>query len=81
MLLFDALDTIDGGDGNDVAQVIGDAGVTLNLAQSHVEVAVGGRGDDILIGGGRSSVFIKAGEGDDVVIGGAANDVEWKVVA
>jgi Ca2+-binding RTX toxin-like protein len=35
----------------------------------------GGRGDDILIGGGRSSVFINAGEGDDILIGGAANDV------
>jgi Ca2+-binding RTX toxin-like protein/subtilisin-like proprotein convertase family protein len=76
VILFDAADTsIDGGDGTDIAQVIGDAGVTLNLAQSHIEAVVGGRGDDILIGGGRSSVFVKAGDGNDIVIGGAANDV------
>ncbi len=75
VILFDSLDTIDGGDGTDIAQVVGDEGVTLNLAQSHIEVAVGGRGDDILIGGGRSSVFVKGGEGDDIIIGGAANDV------
>lgn len=75
VILFDALDTIDGGDGNDIAQVIGDTGVVLNLAQSHIEAVVGGRGDDILIGGGRSSVFIKAGDGNDIMIGGAANDV------
>jgi Ca2+-binding RTX toxin-like protein len=75
VILFDSLDTIDGGDGTDIAQVVGDEGVTLNLAQSHIEVAVGGRGDDIIIGGGRSSVFVKGGEGDDIIIGGAANDV------
>jgi len=75
VILFDSQDTIDGGDGNDVAQVVGDQGVVLNLAQTHIEAAIGGRGDDILIGGGRSSVFIEAGAGDDIVIGGAANDV------
>jgi Ca2+-binding RTX toxin-like protein/subtilisin-like proprotein convertase family protein len=75
VILFDSQDTIDGGDGTDLAQVVGDEGVTLNLAESHIEVAVGGRGDDVLIGGGRSSVFIKGGEGDDIIIGGAANDV------
>lgn len=35
-----------------IAQVIGDGGVTLNLAQAEIEAAIGGRGDDILIGGG-----------------------------
>jgi len=75
VILFDSLDTIDGGDGTDIAQIVGDAGVTLNLAQSHIEVAVGGRGGDVIIGGGRSSVFVKGGEGDDILIGGAANDV------
>jgi Ca2+-binding RTX toxin-like protein len=48
--------------------------VVLNLAQSHIEAAIGGRGNDILIGGGVSSVFIRAGAGDDIVIGSAAND-------
>ncbi|MDP1610952.1 MAG: LysM peptidoglycan-binding domain-containing protein [Sulfuritalea sp.] len=77
ILLIDAEDlqaNIHGGAGNDIAQVIGDAGVTLNLAQAEIEAAIGGRGDDILIGGGRSSVFIRANDGDDIVIGGAAND-------
>jgi Ca2+-binding RTX toxin-like protein len=89
VLLFDAQDTLDGGDGDDIAQVIGDPstgsgqvnGVVLNLAQSHIEVVIGGRGDDILIGGGRSSVFVSAGDGDDIVIGGAANDGKWRIAA
>ncbi|MDP3592373.1 S8 family serine peptidase, partial [Phenylobacterium sp.] len=77
ILLIDAEDlqaNIHGSAGSDIAQIIGDAGVTLNLAQAEIEAAIGGRGDDILIGGGRSSVFIRAGDGDDIVIGGAAND-------
>ena len=77
VLLIDATDlqaNIHAGTGNDIAQVVGDAGVTLNLTQAEVEIAVGGRGNDVLIGGGRSSVFIRAGDGDDIVIGGAAND-------
>ncbi|CAK0778045.1 hypothetical protein CCP3SC15_590006 [Gammaproteobacteria bacterium] len=65
---------IHGGAGRDIAQVIGDAGVTLNLAQSGIEIARGGRGGDLLSGGGRSSVFIGGGGGNDIIIGGAAND-------
>jgi subtilisin-like proprotein convertase family protein/Ca2+-binding RTX toxin-like protein len=76
VLLIDSKDTqIDGGDGNDIAQVIGNQGVVLNLAQSHIEAATGGRGKDFLYGGGHSTVFIRAGAGDDIVIGSAANDV------
>ena len=77
VLLIDAEDrqaNIHGGTGNDIAQVIGDQGVTLNLAQAEIESAIGGRGDDVFIGGGRSSVFIRGGDGDDILIGGAAND-------
>jgi Ca2+-binding RTX toxin-like protein len=77
VLLIDANDlqaSIHAGAGTDIAQVVGDAGVTFNLALAEVETAQGGRGNDILIGGGRSSVFVRAGEGDDIVIGGAAND-------
>jgi Ca2+-binding RTX toxin-like protein len=77
MLIIDAQDlqqNIHGGEGFDMVQVVGQEGVTLNLAQAEVEVAVGGQGADILIGGGRSSVFIRAGDGDDIVIGGGAND-------
>ncbi|WP_161625521.1 calcium-binding protein [Sporomusa ovata] len=54
--------------------MIGDKGVTLNLAQAEVEIAQGGRGADVFIGGGTSSVFISGGDGDDIIIGGAASD-------
>ena len=77
MLIIDAADlqqNIHAGEGFDMVQVVGTEGVTLNLAQAEIEVAVGGTGDDILIGGGRSSIFIRANDGDDIVIGGAAND-------
>ncbi|MGP1677854.1 MAG: putative Ig domain-containing protein, partial [Burkholderiales bacterium] len=77
MLIIDAADlqaNIHAGDGFDMVQVVGTEGVTLNLAQAEVEVVAGGTGDDIFIGGGRSSVFIRANDGDDIVIGGAAND-------
>lgn len=65
---------IHGGVGDDVVQVVGDAGVTLNLAQAEVEIAQGSRGNDIFIGGGVSTVYIAGGDGDDTLIGGAAND-------
>ena len=77
VLLIDAADAqanIHAGTGNDIAQVVGDAGVTLNLTQAEVEIVQGGRGNDVFIGGGRSSVFIRGGAGDDILIGGAAND-------
>jgi Ca2+-binding RTX toxin-like protein len=76
VLLIDASDSVvDGVTGLDVAQVVGPAGVTLNLSTSNIEIAVGGDGNDVLLGGGRSSVFIRGGAGDDMLIGGAANDV------
>lgn len=77
VLLIDADDSqlnIHGGDGTDIVQVIGDQGVVLNLAQAEVEIAQGGRGNDVFIGGGASTVYMRGGDGDDVLIGGAAND-------
>ena len=77
VLLIDAADlqaNIHAGAGTDIAQVVGDDGVTLNLAQAELEIAQGGRGSDVLIGGGVSSVFIRGGDGDDIIIGGIAND-------
>ncbi len=65
---------IHAGAGNDIAQIVGDQGVTLNLTQAELEIVQGGRGNDVLIGGGRSTVFIRGGDGDDIIIGGAAND-------
>ncbi|WP_272947472.1 S8 family serine peptidase [Variovorax sp. JS1663] len=44
------------------------------MAESHIEIAVGGDGADTFVGGGRSSVFVRGGAGDDLIIGGAAND-------
>ncbi|MDH6168920.1 subtilisin-like proprotein convertase family protein/subtilisin family serine protease [Variovorax boronicumulans] len=76
VLLFDAADKrVDGGDGFDIAQAVGAQGVSLNLSQSNIEMAVGGIGNDVFVGGGHSTVVVRGGAGDDVVIGGAANDV------
>ena len=77
VLLIDASDlqaNIHAGAGNDIAQIVGDQGVTLNLTQAELEIVQGGRGNDVLIGGGRSTVFMRGGDGDDILIGGAAND-------
>ena len=48
---------IHAGAGNDIVQVVGDAGVTLNLTQAEVEIAVGGRGNDVLIVSVRESPY------------------------
>jgi Ca2+-binding RTX toxin-like protein/LysM repeat protein len=77
VLIIDAEDlqaNIDGGAGFDIVQVVGDSGVNFNLSQAHVELAYGGIGNDILVGGGTASVFIAGGAGDDIVIGSGAND-------
>ncbi|WP_188128349.1 S8 family serine peptidase, partial [Propionispora hippei] len=71
----DRQENIHGGAGTDIVQVVGDKGVRLNLAQAEVEVAQGGRGADVFIGGGTSTVYVDGGDGDDILIGGAANDV------
>jgi subtilisin-like proprotein convertase family protein len=76
-LMIDSEDrqaNIDGGDGFDIVQVVGNEGVYFNLFQAHVETALGGRGSDVLIGGGNISFFIAAGAGNDVIIGGIGND-------
>ncbi|GAB3625466.1 hypothetical protein GCM10027419_03120 [Pandoraea terrae] len=75
VLLIDADDTyVDGGAGVDIAHVVGDRAVTLNLADTEVEIVHGGRGNDVLVGGGRNSVYIAGGAGDDIIVGGAGND-------
>jgi Ca2+-binding RTX toxin-like protein/subtilisin-like proprotein convertase family protein len=70
----DKQENIDGGEGRDIAIINSDESVTLNLAKANIETAVGGNGDDILIGGTASNVFIDGGSGDDIIIGGAADD-------
>lgn len=77
VLLIDADDlaiNIHGGAGTDIVQVIGDRGVTLNLAEAEIEIAQGGRGNDVFIAGGHSTVYMRGGDGDDVLVGGSAND-------
>jgi Ca2+-binding RTX toxin-like protein len=77
VLLIDGDDqqaNIHGGDGTDIVQVVGERGVILNLEQADVEIAQGGRGNDVFIGGGLSTVYIRGGDGDDILIGGAASD-------
>ncbi len=77
VLIIDAQDVqanIDGGNGFDIVQVVGEDGVNFNLSQAHVELAYGGVGNDILVGGGTTSVFIAGGAGDDIIIGSGAND-------
>lgn len=66
---------IHGNGGTDTAIIVGDKGVTLNMAQDGLTIAEGGGGDDVIESGGRQSVFIKGGEGNDILIGGAGNDV------
>ena len=63
------------GAGMDIVQVIGDDGVTLNLTQAEVEIAQGGRGDDVFIGGGRYSVFVRGGDGADIRQASRGDDV------
>ncbi len=75
LLVQNSESQIKGGDGIDSVIFTSSQNNVFNLTQSEVEIAFGHRGNDILIGGGRSSVYINAGEGDDIVIGGAANDV------
>ena len=66
---------IHGNGGRDTAIIVGDQGVTLNMAQAGLTIAEGGRGDDVIMSGGRTSAFIKGGTGNDTLIGGAGNDV------
>ncbi|MCC7005907.1 MAG: S8 family serine peptidase [Ottowia sp.] len=77
VLIIDAEDlpqNIHGGTGTDTVQGVGDKGIYLDLAQAEIEIAQGGRGDDIFIGGS-SRVFIRGGGGNDKLSGGTANDV------
>ncbi|MEI6285058.1 MAG: S8 family serine peptidase [Bacillota bacterium] len=77
VLLIDAEDkqeNIHGGAGMDTVIAIGDKGITLNMSAAEVEIFQGNRGDDVIVGGGSSSVFIAGGDGNDILIGGAAND-------
>ncbi|MBJ7538893.1 S8 family serine peptidase, partial [Marinomonas transparens] len=66
---------IQGGDGFDIVQFVGDKGVTFNLQASQVEMAIGTDQADHLISGSSSQSIIDGGAGNDVIIGGSADDV------
>jgi len=77
VLLIDADDApagIDGGAGQDIAQVVGERGVVLDLGKANIEVAQGGRGADVFTNSGSATVYARGGGGDDTLIGGRAND-------
>ena len=70
----DDLSNIDTGAGFDTVIVTGLGGVVLNLKDINAEVALGSVGNDIIMGGGNTNVFVRSGAGDDVIIGGSADD-------
>jgi Ca2+-binding RTX toxin-like protein len=76
-LYIDAEDTnIDGGAGVDVVNVVGVAGVTLDVAAARVEIVGGGDGDDTFNGAAATvALFLDGGAGNDILTGGSANDV------
>jgi Ca2+-binding RTX toxin-like protein len=78
VLLIDVDDlprNIHAGAGLDIIQVVGDRGVSIDLAQAQAEVFVGNNGADLVVGGGTETVFVDGRAGNDIIIGGAANDV------
>jgi len=84
ILVIDGQDTVDAGDGTDALIVEGPAGVTLDLAAAHAELAFGGAGDDVLKTSGTTGVLLygsggddqlQGGQGDDALFGGDGNDV------
>jgi len=84
ILGIDSADThIDGGSGTDAAYVLGDAGVSLDLGSSNIEVAIGGSGNDafstsstaaVTLNGMGGQDTLSGGRGDDLILGGSGAD-------
>lgn len=96
LIIFDADDLaavngqaaggVDGGDGIDIAWAVSENGVTLNLKDAHVEIAMGSAHDDTLTlevsgqfaagGEGNDTIDVKTGDltGPVLVWGGAGSD-------
>lgn len=77
VLLIDGDDlpeNIHGGKGDDIVQVVGNKGVSLDLGAAEIEIAHGGRGNDMFVSSGNSSIFVRGGDGNDVIVGSIAND-------
>lgn len=81
ILIFDADDTlVDGGAGRDVGIVSGEAGVTVDLAASGLEVVVGSVGaDNFTLDSTGSTVLMAAGGagGDTFTVNGGGTTVVW----
>ena len=77
ILRIDAEDTVvDGGPGTDRVDVVGSAGVTLNMAASSIELAFGGAGNDTFnAAGSGAGVRQDGGAGNDTLIGGNNTDL------
>lgn len=71
----DSLDKIDGGDGFDLVQFVGDEGVKFNLGLSNVEYAHGASGNDFFIASSVYNAVIVGGAGDDIILGGFSDDI------
>ena len=66
---------IHGGGGQDILVITGTTGMTIDMAQTGIEIAEGGAGDDVIMSGGRTGVYMKGGSGNSLLIGGAGTDV------
>lgn len=73
--ITDTQDNIQGGNGFDIVQFVGDKGITFNLQQAQVEMAIGTEHADILTSGSSDQSIINGGAGSDILLGGSADDV------
>ncbi len=85
-LLIDAADTYyNGGDGFDIAEVMGAQGMTINLVDHALEAAVGGDGADtftnttgsgrVVLAGRSGNDTLNGGANSDMLSGGSGNDI------
>ena len=77
LLFIDAEDTeINAGEGFDVAFVMGDKGININIAKANLEAIYGSHKDDNIDGSQSDvNVQIHGGDGDDTLIGGSGDDI------
>jgi ELWxxDGT repeat protein len=77
-LYGEAADTLDGGPGFDVLQVINDYPITLDLAAAGIEYVISGFGDDTYTAtAATTAVEVYGGGGNDQITGGAYDDRLW----
>ncbi|MBK4723153.1 hypothetical protein JJL56_30325 [Azospirillum sp. YIM DDC1] len=82
ILFIDREDNVDGGLGFDIAVVVDDHGIALNLKNANIEAVQGGLGDDTFTGGTGNEYFsgengndhLSGGSGIDSLYGGNGDD-------